>query len=305
MTKVAFFGASVTVQKDGYVTVFENLTKDMDITVFRHGYGGMRLDDAGISFIDEALKDKPNYLFLDWFSPSALCNENRLNKCLDLIVRKCFIQSIVPVFLLFDRNPFSEMREIMYTNVIKYADKYKINCINLYKNENATGLLKDEVHTTIIGSEFYGKRIYEVYSTLGKQPIIYEIPEKNELFDIKYKDVDIIVNSNISISGSFQLIGIYQDVGYFSGLIEKIEDGKKSNSKTWDIHCHYIRKNFNISTVKYCSNLIVNVLQDNFDTSACRRIYDFTDKKRYLRIYKIFYIGVIDSLIVNDNNIEL
>lgn len=305
MPKVAFFGASVTVQKDGYVTVFENLTKDMDITVFRQGHSGMHLANAGICFIDEALKDKPICLFLDWFSPSSILTESNLNKCLDLIVRKCFIQSTVPVFLLFDYNPFSEMREIMYTNVIKYANKYKINYINLYKNENVNDLLKDEVHTTIVGAEFYGNNIFEFYSSQNKRPIVYEIPEKNELFDIKYKEIDITININISISGSFQLIGIYQDIGQFSGLIEKLEDGKKSSCKIWDIHCHYVRKNIKISTENECKNLIVNVLQDNFDTSICRRPYDFSNKQKYLRIYKIYYIGVIDSLIVDDNNIAL
>jgi hypothetical protein len=73
---------------------------------------------------------------------------------------------------------------------------------------------------------------------------------------------------------------------------------------TWDIHCHYVRKSLKIKTTSECKNIKINILQDNFDTSTCRREYDFMNKKRYLRIYKLFYIGNISAIEVDNTNIS-
>lgn len=306
MTKVAFFGASVTAQKEGYVTVFQNLTKDKDITVFRNSYGGMSLDDAGICFIDEVLKDSPNYIFLDWVSASVSQEGVLLKKFLDCIIRKCLLQNSIPVFLIIGTLPMPKKRNMMIEETIKYAEEFNLYFINLFDKVNLKELIKDSVHTNSKGSEYYGKRVYEEFCGILKQGLRnYEISEKNIYCDILYKDLDYSVESYISIEGNFQLIGIYQDIGPFSGLIEKHVDSKIDKESIWDIYCHYTRKILKINTTSECKNVKVNILQENFDTSTCRREYDFTDKKRYLRIYKLFYIGYISAMEIDGNNIPI
>ena len=306
MQRLAFFGASVTAQKEGYVAVFQELTKEMDVIVFRHAYSGMHLSDAGICFIDTALKDNPNYLFIEWFSTGQNYHGPTLSNYLDALVRKCVLQNCTPIFLLLDRDPILEKKRLMYDEIISYADQYKIYYIKLYDNVNIKDLLKDWVHTNSKGSDLYGNRIFEEFCKIVKNPqITYEIPEHNKYCNILFKDLDITVDANIIIEGSFQLIGIYQDVGLFSGLIMKDVDSKIRKEDIWDMYCHYTRKTIKINTDSECKNVKINVLQENFDTSTCRREYDFTNIKRYLRIYKIFYIGNISSIEVDNNIIAL
>ena len=45
MKKIAFYGASVTQQRNGYVKYFAKLSK---AKVLKFGFGGMHLNDAGI-----------------------------------------------------------------------------------------------------------------------------------------------------------------------------------------------------------------------------------------------------------------
>jgi hypothetical protein len=304
MTKVTFFGASVTAQNDGYVSVFQKLVKEIDINVFKHSYGGMHLGDAGISFIDTILKDSPDYIFLDWFSTAINYEGQLLKTYLDVLVRKSRLQNCTLHFLLLDANPLSHKKRKMYAEVIRYAEEYKIYYTKLYDNPDITDLLRDNVHTNSKGSEFYGNRIFEDFSEMLKNPLLKcEIPEQNKYCDISFIDIDKTVEANIYMEGSFLLIGIYQDIGPFSGLIEKYVDSNIINERIWDIHCHYTRKSMKINTSPECKNIKINVLQENFDTSTCRRVYDFTGIKKYLRIFKIFYIGNISSISIDGNNI--
>ena len=57
---IAVFGASVTQQKNGYAT---KLQKYFNHPIKIFGYGGMRLNNAALCFIDEVIAPKPSYCF--------------------------------------------------------------------------------------------------------------------------------------------------------------------------------------------------------------------------------------------------
>jgi len=179
----------------------------------------MNLLDAGICFLDNILNEKPNYCFIDWFSTDVFNDINELY--LDCIVKKLFEIKCNVIFLLFDRMDMNSTRINMYNNVILYAKKYNIGYIELYNNDNKQELLKDIVHTNENGSQFYGKKIYNFFINNYKDTNLNNfciIPNENEYCNIKKLSVNKIVNNKIILTGKFKLIGIYQNIGIFSGL---------------------------------------------------------------------------------------
>lgn len=57
MIKIAFYGASVTQQRNGFVDYFAKLSK---IRVMKFGFGGMHLSDARICFVDKVVEARPD-----------------------------------------------------------------------------------------------------------------------------------------------------------------------------------------------------------------------------------------------------
>ena len=76
MTKIAFYGASVTQQRNGYVECFSKLSKDK---VLKFGFGGMQLSDAGICLIDKFIEIRPDICFVDWFSTWYMNQDGKFN----------------------------------------------------------------------------------------------------------------------------------------------------------------------------------------------------------------------------------
>lgn len=299
MSNIVFFGASVTQQKEGYVHFFDKLVNRENYNLIQRGYGSMHLDDAGICFIDDIILENPNYCYIDWFSTGFIAkNEKILYIYLDVIVRKLLLINCKIVFLLFDRADMSDERLKMYNNVILYANKYNIDYIELYNNENISDLLRDNVHTTILGSQVYGTKIYEHFleNIINKDTIsLINIPLENKYSDIKKITVDKVVNDNIILKGDFEIVGIYQTIGPFSGLCEIDTNGDKKIFNIWDQWCRYKRKNIKITISERNQSCKIKVLQDSFDTTLCK-IKDicFDSIKKYMEIHYIFYIGELE-----------
>jgi hypothetical protein len=94
---ISFFGASVTQQQTGYVYEFTKLLLNGNVN--KYGYGSMHLKDAGICFIDNALQNKPTYLFIEWFVTGH--TDTCCDVYLDTIINKCANINCVPVCLYF------------------------------------------------------------------------------------------------------------------------------------------------------------------------------------------------------------
>jgi len=327
---ISFFGASVTKQKDGYVKIFKDLClctnktitplgesvsnceikihNDVilsDYNIFQNGYGAMHIIDAGVCFIDDVLKDNPSYCFLDWFSTGYIIQSNKDFMFLDCIIRKLMLKNCKIIFLFFDRIPFTSERLQMYKLLIEYANKYNIFYIELYNNDNIVELLRDEVHTNEKGSYFYGKQIYDYFmnNILNNKITRYiDIPDENMYFTIKKMDINKIIKKNIIIKGNFLLIGIYQEIGNFSGICEIENNYYKFIYNLWDKHCYYNRITFKLSSSKYIEYFKITVLQDIFDTSLCNKsTIDFNKVEKYISIHSIFYLGNIEEINVLDD----
>jgi len=305
---VVFFGASVTAQKDesGYVPVFKKmLLEDNNYNIIQKGFGSMHLNDAGLCKINEIIDLKPDVCFIDWFSTGFIATEKGyFFSLLDCLVRKLMLINCKICFLLFDQLDFCEKRLIMYKNVINYTEIYNnIDYIGLYNNENIEDLLRDDVHTNKKGALLYAETIYNYFSTniininYNNLTLNNKIPEENEYFNIKTLEINKKITDQITINGNFKIIGIFQQIGQFSGIIEITRNEiEKYNECVWDQWCHYPRNNIK-TRIDWSNKITIKILQDTFDTTACNRDVNFNDFEKYMYIYEIYYLG---ELVIND-----
>ena len=101
MTKIAFYGASVTQQRNGYVKYFAKLST---AKVLKLGFGGMQLSDAGICFIDKVVEIHPDICFIDWFSTWYMNQDGKFSLYLDVIAEKLQKINCRIIFLFFPQN---------------------------------------------------------------------------------------------------------------------------------------------------------------------------------------------------------
>jgi len=277
---ISFFGASVTQQKTGYAQMIKQFLNNFNINV--HGYGSMHIHDAGVCFLDDVVKNKPDYCFIDWFSTGYI--NNYINEYLDTITYKlqqnhdCTI-----IYLFFDRTDMNDERLEMYEVAKKYADSHNIYYIELYNNNNINELIKDQVHTNDFGSNFYAQKIYsEFMSRIYNKNLPKIIVDKTKYCDIKVLDYMKEINDKLVIKGNGKIVGIYQSIGPYSGRV------KINNNiiDVIDIWCVYERNNIKIS-VDVNDHITIEVLKGK--TSE----YSWETEPKCLKIIKIFYIGNI------------
>jgi hypothetical protein len=303
---IAFFGASVTQQQkeSGYVTQFQQIVTDnsLNFNIIQRGYGSMHLNDAGIIKINDIINNKPNVCFIDWFSTGYVeTNKERLYSYLDIIVRKLMLINCKICFLLLDRKDMCENRLIMLKHIIEYSNLYNLDYIELYNNSNVNELLRDDVHTNDAGAIFYATEIFNYFmKNIIENPINYtNIPEEtSELYNIKVFQVNKQIDNEVIISGNFKIIGIFQRIGTFSGLVEITTNNESSyNFNIWDQWCYYTRNTIKIQT-DWREQVKIKILQDTFDTELCKnKDIKFNDIKKFMHIHEIFYVGNLSIVI--------
>lgn len=295
---ICIFGASVTQQKKGYATFIKNHS-DEEVRIF--GYGGMHLNDAAICFVDNVLKDKPSYCLFDWFSTGYNITDHKTIMYIDVLINKCVEIECIPFFLFFAFKDSPE-KVLFYEYCKKLLDQRGVHYldINLGLNlEKKNKILRDHIHTTPYGSEFYYKFIEKKFLRTKN---ILNLPKKIDIS--KYHKIkNIIIKKefyeSIFLTGKCEIVGFLLTVGPFSGLVEIIDkDNKCFIFNTWDRWCHFTRHSFNLN-FEVKENIKVKILQDSIDTST-NTIYQFPKNNKKLVIHKIYYIG--DSLKVTNLN---
>jgi hypothetical protein len=293
---ISFFGASVTAQGTGYVHEFKKLV-EKDITVYQHGYGGMHISDAGIIYIDEVLKNKPNICFIDWFSTGYLVKKIDFLPYLDTIITKFSDNKVKLVFLFLPRNPFEELRDIMYKDAKEYLTECNITYIeldeiynNLKKNiviEN--DIMRDSVHTTDLGSKNYAEIIFNYFTTnINNLQVCSKLPVRNKYYDIKsiHFDSPITVTNEYEIQGSVSYIRFSINKCPNNGII--LLNNKQYN--TWDQWCYYSRKSLTGTLPTFENNLVIKITKKDFDKSLCKnKDFKWDKYEKLLTIHDIFY----------------
>ena len=282
--KINIFGASVTQQKDGYAQILKNkFFINQDVNIFP--FGGCHLSDAGIVRIDDVLENKPDITIIDWFSTALrsidensnikkdkfTVSHEKVKEYMDTLINKFYKNNCKLVFLFLVRIDHLNRLEF-YNYLKKYLDSLGILYIDLNDILRYNELIiKDVVHTTNFGSKNYANYIYEILnSKLDSLSIPTEIPDPF-YGNIKKIEFNNEITDYIEFTGNGIIFTMSLKVGPFSGLIQYNDE--KINS--WDVYCHYERRfHFpSLKTFDVKNNLKLLVLQEDFDTSTCRREY--------------------------------
>lgn len=189
----------------------------------------------------------------------------------------------------------------MYDYVINYANDHNIDYISIINNENINELLYDDVHTTELGSKHYGNIIYNEFINTIINKKVDEINintiKKNTYYDIKLLNVNKTVNDFLTLYGNAKVVGIYQKVGPYSGIVNIIDDENNITKQLiWDQWCNYQRNGMKLSfDVK--NKTTIEVSNEYFDTSTCKHDIDWLSYNKKIEIIHIFYIGDTDITI--------
>jgi hypothetical protein len=313
---LAFYGASVTKQKTGYVHYIEKMCNH---NILQFGHGGMHLKDAGILFADEVCKSKPTFCFVEWFTPGIKnYTKESMFLYLDVIVLNLLKANCVPVFLFLRGVTSTDLFEdklASYKMIIsEYCIPKNIPFIEVYKNVDVgckldEEILRDTVHTNDLGSELYAKAILDYFNSyILNTANIKNIttPNPNKYSNIKTLEFEQKCTTGLLIKGSAELVGIYQDVGPFSCFCDVYVDGKlvHKDRSIIDIHCDYIRPTINFNyTFKESLLIEISTKDVDYDDVVKRKInwerYNkegiFAQQKE-LRLHSLHYVGEITEV---------
>lgn len=301
--KLAFFGASVTGQKGGYVDRFRALDVIQKFDTSKYGYGSLHIKDAGMCFIEDILSGSPDYCFIDWFSTGYIPSESELIVYLDTFRDKFINNNCQIIFLFFSGSEqhMSDKRIDMYSQVIAYAEKYNIPYIDLrepVKNLPVEELYRDSVHTLELGSKIYGEFIYQ---TFLEKILPFNSLNFSDITKTKYSNIQKIpigskgIYEEISITGNAEIIGLSQNIGPYSGILNINADGNESKQSLWDCWCYYEREVLKIEK-KFQNKLLIKVSQEDFDRSSAKQQVDWSGTKFIKPSGSLYFIGTISNI---------
>ena len=293
MTKIAFFGASVTQQRNGFVDYFAKMSSSK---VLKFGFGGMHLNDAGICFIDKVVESKPKICFVDWFSTYYIGQDGKLDLYIDAIVEKLLKIGCRVVFLFCVRNKDSKVLDwkLFYSTAKNYLKNKGIEYIpldeilSIYPVEE---ILRDEIHSTERGSQIYAETIFNYLR--DQIPLPKAVVKPNIYSLISVLPIKASFDDEIVLEGNCFIQGFHLQIGPWSGIV-KVELGTASyKENTWDQWCYYGRDHFSFN-LPLNGKAVFIVSNEKFDTSLCKESIDFSKHKKKLVIHEIYYRG--DSL---------
>ena len=302
--RIAFYGASITQQTNGYWESFARLNPSFEVSPF--GNGAMHLNDAGVCYIQDVIDYEPEWCFIDWFSTGYIVYGRDMNEVttveedfedikqyIDTILYSFLSKNIKLVFLTFPDKTIDSRdgkvveKEEIYKLINNYINDIGVPTIDISESfEDLRLVTRDGAHTTPFGSVQYAKLINEEFKNIHniiEMPTQY--PERNEYCGVKRMELNFDVFDKLVLGGPCKIIGVAQSVGPYTGLLDI--DGVIVN--IWDRWCYYERRmvllKFDVGELT-----TIKVLEDDFDRSVCEHSADWGTKKQ-LKLTTIFYAG--------------
>lgn len=288
---IVFFGASVTQQRHGYVDSFRKYSKKNRVK--KCGYGGMHLCNAGICFIDNIVKLKPNICFVDWFSTGYNNEDSEACIYINTIAKKLIDIKCRVIFLFF---PFQndDKKSFFYKNIKNYLTSKKMEFISIDEqidNNEYNYILRDSIHTTVLGGKIYA----EIIKNYLLDKASYNFSPKldyTKYSNIKRKKIQRVFKNKCSLYSKegCHVIGVFHIVGPHSGVLEIENDGNISyKENVWDSWCYYLRNTFSLKML-IKGEVDINITNEVLDTTMCLKSH-VLDTKKMLVFNSIFYIG--------------
>lgn len=282
---ISFFGASVTQQHNGYAYY---LSKKLKCKPHIFGYGSTHLHDAGIIYIDEVLKIKPNICFIDWFSTGYRTFNDDTIKYIDTIVYKFSTQNCKLIFLFFPRKDYDNYCLKWHTSIKEYLDKNNLSYFDLNQNVKYTQvIIRDDIHTTEVGSETYSNLIYDYFISNYNNFKIPQNIKKTNLICLSKLNINNTFKKYMKLKGDCTIFTCSLTIGPNSGYIDIGED----SILLWDQWCHYNRNFCKLNNIRVENNIEFKISDRIVDYSSCRRDYKFDNTIFELNIKDIYYIG--------------
>lgn len=283
--RLAFFGASVTAQKEGYWYHFSKLMKTHPIQM---GYGSQHLSDAGICKLQEVLDMKPTVCVIDWLSSGYKEISEKTKTCLDTIIHGFSSINCKLFFIILPKEEHKERLDF-YKFVKEHLKKKNIPVIDLTEYiEFSPRVCRDSVHTTSYGARMYAKIMYRKYKKFEDSLEVVKDTKPTEYSSVKKLEIKKRVKHYLTLSGNAKIVTFSLILNKENGFI-KIGEKK---IQTWDRWCHYERPNCKINDIEVDGETRLEILEDDFDYSACTdKSINFNKIKKSLHIEDIFYVG--------------
>lgn len=252
----------------------------------------MHLSDAGICFIDEILKLKPDVCFVDWFSTGYKDQDGEAKIYLQTILQKLSLINCRVIFLFF---PYlrCEGKDKFYVEMKEYLREYNREMVLVDEKvakEEGNDLLRDTIHTTLLGSKRYAE-IINTYMQQKTEKRRFENLKPTKYSEIRKMKVKKVFQKNMVLSSekTCYVVGFQNIIGRHTGIVEIKKACGAVEKNLWDRWCYYTRRHIDLALlVDEPTEIIVS--DKIFDTSLCDKQVDFSVKKR-LVVDTIYYIG--------------
>jgi hypothetical protein len=283
--RLAFFGASVTAQKEGYC---EQLGKLMKTDFFQMGYGSQHLCDAGICRLSEVMAMRPELCVIDWFSTGYDEISENTKIYIDTIIHGLSSINCKFFFIILPKEEHKERKDF-YDFVKAHLKERNTFCADVTEYVDfSSQVCRDSVHTTPIGAKLYSRIIHREYNKFKDKLEINNMIGPTEYSNIQKISVKKKFRRHILFDGHGKIVTFVLTLGKGNGFI-KIGDKK---IQTWDRWCHYERLNCKINGISIDGETKLEILDEKFDYSDCTdKSVDFDKIKKWLRVEEIFYVG--------------
>lgn len=321
---VVIFGASVSAQRydrrtslaAGFYLHLEERIKSLDgsINLFSVCAASSGFSDAGYALIPEVLDLDPQLIVLDWHSTfEAKFNSTLWNSAIDLFAKKG-INVLICIFP--QRDLIGKSKRPNVKQAVESSELYPLNVrmLDLYDEKKFTAdlHLRDNVHTTPQGGEFYAELIIQKLRVLNWDVIAPQILYKCDPRDFslaptvcvhknnQYQKTKIVKLSNIKTKHSCNSILFDMMIGRFSPVVRIFLNSQLiSEISLWDRWCHYTRQRFisvaNSLPISKSDTLEIRCTEIRPAYELCSHAqpdsfpeYD----ERYMSFKNIYFIGI-------------
>jgi len=310
MKKVLFHGASVT-QQSGEESYFFQLEKSLehnviDICIYKKGYGGNHLDDAGLLTIARDLEFGYDYCVLEWNTTSiSVFDEKKILHIVEVILSK----NTVPIFLILARRETVKSDRNCEQQVQSFCIEHNIPLLDCRPGLDPSIHLRDFVHTNLLGATFYASKIHsELLTKLNSF-------STSSILNFEGVNHSGLIVRNFDFNQTLyegQNLSVHLDgvVGKAEIIIEGVRGPSSPLIKcgcevfsVWDQWSHYDRDsfiNFSERISLYNGQYFFEILSDSPDYSKCVREFSYSGVKS-LRIKSIFTVNCIISRLADSS----
>lgn len=234
--KYCFFGSSVTEQATlyktgevvGYVNHFiTNYLNEDSGSALRIARGNTDICNAGIIYLDDIIKWKPDICILDWATSG---NPEADIVTIYHIYKKLLAHNILPFTVIFPRKKRCYLSLPVYKKQVEICQYFGTPLLEIDPETELDNILRDTVHTNVLGGKIYAEKVYAgIKKILPIQPINIEenhpftdhFISSSELFlnDIPTKILNFEMEVNTQNTITIQIFA-EQMVGPYTPIID-------------------------------------------------------------------------------------